>query len=53
MTTLTRRQLLEALGAGPLIAAGQLSSPRPSAAVTLQPFSLTDVRLLDGPFLEA
>ena len=53
MTTLTRRQLLGALGAGPLIAAGQLSSPRTNAAVTLQPFSLTDVRLLDGPFLEA
>jgi len=53
MTTLTRRQLLGALGAGPLIAAGQLSSPRVEAAVRLQPFSLTDVRLLDGPFLEA
>ena len=53
MATLTRRQLLETLGVAPLLAAAQLSSPRTYADVALQPFSLTDVRLLAGPFLQA
>jgi DUF1680 family protein len=61
---LTRRQALKALGTGAvLVAAGNLTvriaaadatAKKPSgAAPTLQPFPLTDVRLLNGPFLEA
>jgi hypothetical protein len=62
---LTRRQALKIMGSGALLAAtAPLSSPcaraasqpsrKPSAATpTLQTFALSDVRLLDGPFLEA
>ena len=66
---LTRRQALKILGSGAmLVAAESLSSqwgrdaaraasqpsPKPSAGnPTLQAFALSDVRLLDGPFLEA
>lgn len=63
-SALTRRQALKLLGTGTLIAAAgslsvqmaQAAAKNPSgAAVTpaAQPFPLTDVRLLDGPFLEA
>ena len=66
---LTRRQALKILGSGVmLVAADSLSSqwgrdaaraasqpsPKTSAGTpTLQAFALSDVRLLDGPFLEA
>src|SRR5579863_6711728 len=58
---LSRRQALKLLGSGALlVAVGQVSiTPARAAAVKLaaapvvQPFPLTDVRLLDGPFLEA
>jgi DUF1680 family protein len=62
---LTRRSALKALGTGALFAAaGQFSARRVCAAaaptapasipaLALQPFALTDVRLLDGPFLDA
>jgi DUF1680 family protein len=59
---LTRRQALKVLGTGALlVAAGPVSargasqpSRKPSAdTTTLEAFSLSDVRLLDGPFLEA
>ena len=61
-SSLSRRQILRILGSGALLmAAGPVSaravsppSRRPSqAAPSLQPFPLADVRLLDGPFLEA
>ena len=62
-SALTRRDALNLLGSGALlVAAGPLSVPcahaaatrKPSAAAPmLQDFPLTDVRLLDGPFLEA
>jgi uncharacterized protein len=66
-SSLSRREALKLLGSGALlVAAGPLSAGRtraatapplpakPSAASpTLQSFPLTDVRLLDGPFLEA
>jgi uncharacterized protein len=68
-SSLTRRQALKVLGSGALlVAAGPLSSgcshvavraasqssKRPSAATPeVEAFPLTDVRLLDGPFLEA
>jgi len=61
-SSLSRRQILRILGSGALfMAAGPVSaraasppSRRPSqAAPALQPFPLADVRLLDGPFLEA
>ena len=68
-SALTRRQMLKTLGSGALlVAAGPMarrvcaaapSSVPPEAgkpslpARTLQPFPLPDVRLLDGPFLEA
>ena len=67
--SLTRRQTLKILGSGAvLVAAGPLSARRVGAAAseeepssrgpfsttpTLQAFPLADVRLLDGPFLEA
>ena len=66
--TLSRRELLKALGSGAaLMAAGvprRICAAVPTlgplalgdvalAAPVLQPFALTDVRLLDGPFLEA
>lgn len=61
---LTRRQAIKVLGSGVLLAAaGGLSVRRVSAAEPAgppapvvpvrQPFSLADVRLLDGPFREA
>jgi DUF1680 family protein len=57
---MTRRQALKVLGSGAmLVIASPLSAPNALAAeklepsATLQPFRLTDVRLLDGPFLEA
>src|SRR5581483_8556823 len=61
---LSRRQALKLLGSSAvLVAASNLAvemaqaattAPAQSAvAPTLQPFALTDVRLLDGPFLEA
>ncbi len=63
VSAFTRREALKTLGKGALlIAAGNLSvemaqavsATKPSGvAPVLQPFSLTDVRLLDGPFLEA
>jgi DUF1680 family protein len=61
-STLTRRQALKALGTGAVLAAaGNLPVQMARAATkassgiapTVQPFPLTDVRLLDGPFLEA
>lgn len=68
-SSVTRRQALKVLGSGAaLVATGHFSvrsasaaapsrpqlSERPSgSAPTLQPVPLTDVRLLDGPFLEA
>lgn len=68
-STLTRRQMLKVLGssallaaAGPLSArrasaaedtASESSHPASKAAPTLEAFPLTDVRLLEGPFLEA
>ena len=62
--TVTRREALKALGSGvALAAAGQLSVPSLQAATlskkqartvsAVQPFPLTEVRLLDGPFLDA
>ncbi len=61
---LTRRQAIKVIGSGVLLAAAGGGAVRraaaagvaevPSARATgLQPFSLTDVRLLDGPFLDA
>src|ERR1044071_605548 len=59
---LTRRQALKLLGSGTcLVAAGSLagcaSSPSARSAAqggtVVDTFPLTDVRLLDGPFLEA
>ena len=67
-TGLTRRQMLKLLGSGALlVAAAPLSVSSASAAEhgmpafgksaktvpALQPFPLSDVRLLEGPFLEA
>ncbi len=61
-SSLTRRQALSILGSGALLATAaplsartaSPSSRHPSSdAPALQPFPLTDVRLLDGPFLEA
>ena len=67
--SLTRRQMLKILGSGALLAAGgplsqgvahaaaqaasKSSRKQPSATPTHQEFPLADVRLLDGPFLEA
>jgi uncharacterized protein len=64
-----RREVLKGLGSGALIAAGEVGSRgslataavpaaasvvKPSAVqLQLQSFALADVRLLDGPFLEA
>jgi len=65
VSSLTRRQALKVLGSGALmVAAGPISAqrvhaaPQPSgspssATPALEPFPLTDVRLLEGPFLEA
>jgi DUF1680 family protein len=62
ISPMTRREALKILGTGAaLVVAGSLPLPRAQAAATqsanhspaLQPFPLTDVRLLDGPFLEA
>jgi len=66
---LTRRQMLKVFGSGALLlAAGPISArdanaaehvtlqpsgKLPSAIPTVEPFPLADVRLLDGPFLEA
>ena len=61
-SSLTRRQMFRILCSGALLAAaGPISTraaSRPSRSrstttPTLQAFPLTDVRLLDGPFLEA
>lgn len=64
-SSLTRRRALKLIGSGALLvtagplssqrsaAASQLSGKLATAAPTLEPFPLTDVRLLDGPFLEA
>lgn len=61
-TAITRRQALKILGSGALLlAAGPLSARMPSqsprgsskSTPTAEAFPLTDVRLLDGPFLEA
>ncbi len=68
-SSLTRRQALTTMGwgaamvaadrfAGPSAWAAALSQPTPpgspgASRCVLQPFSLTRVRLLDGPFLEA
>ncbi|HEY4328529.1 MAG TPA: hypothetical protein VGN88_02240, partial [Phycisphaerae bacterium] len=67
--TSTRRQILKALGSSAVLATvGRLAArsarantpvpaeppTKPSAITpTVQPFPLADVRLLDGPFLEA
>lgn len=56
----TRRQVFKAIGSGavavalgsPLVRKGNAAVPAGPVAV-LQTFPLTDVRLLDGPFLEA
>ena len=59
---ITRREALKVIGSGAvLIAAGEIwirpasAAPAKSsgAVPVVQPFPLTDVRLLDGPFLEA
>jgi DUF1680 family protein len=59
---LTRRQMLKILGSGALLvtagplsatAASELPGNSSAAAQGLQAFPLADVRLLDGPFLEA
>jgi DUF1680 family protein len=61
-SSLTRRQALKVLGAGALLVAARpvsaSAASRPSgrastAAPMLQPFPLSNVRLLEGPFLEA
>ena len=68
-STLTRRQMLRLMGSGALLVAGGTLAPgvahaavqiatRPNHKVpanvpTLQAFPLSDVRLLEGPFLEA
>lgn len=61
--SVTRREALKVLGSGAvLVVAGPLSAGRaashssgrsPATGPSLEPFPLTDVRLLDGPFLEA
>jgi len=61
---LTRRQAIKVIGAAALLAAAgggagrrasaaALANSAPAGVPVLQPFSLTDVRLLDGPFLAA
>jgi len=68
-SSLTRREMLRILGSGALLVAGTSLSPGVAHAAvqmaakptrktasnvpSLQPFPLTDVRLLDGPFLAA
>jgi DUF1680 family protein len=61
-SSLTRRQMFRILCSGALLAAAgpistraasQPSRSRSTTMPTLQAFPLTDVRLLDGPFLEA
>ena len=63
--TVTRRQALKIIGAGALLvaadpivraasqAASSPSSQQPPFTPALQSFPLTDVRLLEGPFIEA
>ena len=50
---LTRRQLLEALAAGAIAAAASARAGAEPIAPNADAFPLQDVRLLDGPFLQA
>src|SRR5215467_13332704 len=61
-SALTRRQALKVLGSGALLvatgpvtarAASEISGKPSKASPALEAFPLTDVRLLEGPFLEA